>query len=111
MTGCLISEGAEFNSSLINGVNKLKNNMLIGDGWLEHWPMEVWAEFERVNLGTPEIAARELRLLVDYKRGSLSSTGQKPTLSAASLPLPFFWLCCALWLYIGFPSIFPPKKK
>lgn len=40
MTGCLISEGAEFESSLINGVNKLKNNMLIGDGWLEHWPME-----------------------------------------------------------------------
>lgn len=61
------------------------------------WNTGQWkrAEFERVNLGTPEIAARELRLLVDYKGGSLSSTGQKPTLSAASLPLPFFWLCRA----------------
>lgn len=41
MIGCLLSGRAEFDSSLINGVNKLKNNTFTGEGWLELWPMEV----------------------------------------------------------------------
>lgn len=54
---------SEFDKSLINGINKSKNTVLMGEWWLEHRLMKVGQNLkvyltltrgERVNMGTPK---------------------------------------------------------
>lgn len=113
MTDFLIFGRAEFDSSLINGNNKSKHNVLIGEGWLEHWQMEAGENLkvyltllrvERVTWG-PQRESLGSWGFMWIIRGSPNSAGYEWAVPEAS-PLPFLWLPSHTPL--GYPLVFLP---